>query len=41
MMAWFGFVEIDTPKDYMKREEATVKKTAVLDVVFEEFGLRG
>ena len=41
MMAWFGFVEIDTPKDFMKREEATVKKTGVLDAVFEDFGLRG
>ena len=41
MMDWFGFVEIDTPKDFMKREEATVKKTAVLDTVFERFGLRG
>lgn len=41
MMDWFGFVEIDTPKDFMKREEATVKETAVLDAVFEEFGLRG
>jgi hypothetical protein len=40
MMAWFGFVEIDTPKDFMKREEATVKKTGVLDAVFEGVGLR-
>ena len=39
MMDWFGFVEIDTPKDYMKRDETTVKKTGVLDAVFEGFGL--
>ncbi len=40
MMDWFGFVEINIPKDYMKRDEATVKKTGVLDAVFEGFGLR-
>ena len=40
MMDWFGFIEIDTPKDFMKREEATVKKNGVLDEVFERFGLR-
>jgi hypothetical protein len=40
MMGWFGFVEINIPKDYMKRDETTVKKTGVLDAVFEGFGLR-
>jgi hypothetical protein len=40
MMDWFGFVEINIPKDYMKRDETTVKKTAVLDAVFEGFGLQ-
>jgi hypothetical protein len=39
MMDWFGFVEINKPKDYMKRDETTVKKTEVLDAVFEGFGL--
>jgi hypothetical protein len=39
MMDWFGFVEIDMPKELMKRDEATVKKTGVLDAVFEGFGL--
>lgn len=40
MMDWFGFVEINKPKDYMKHDETTVKKTEVLDSVFEGFGLR-
>jgi hypothetical protein len=40
MMDWFGFVEINIPKDYMKRDETTVKKTGVLDAVFEGFRLR-
>jgi hypothetical protein len=39
MMDWFGFVEINKPKDYMKHDETTVKKTGVLDAVFEGFGL--
>jgi hypothetical protein len=39
MMDWFGFVEINKPQDFMKQDETTVKKTEVLDMVFERFGL--
>jgi hypothetical protein len=40
-MNWFGLIEMTSEKDFMKRDEATVKKTEVLDLVLEGVALRG
>lgn len=40
-MSWFGLIEITPEKDFMKRDEAIVKKTEILDLFFEGFELKG